>query len=71
MKNFIIILLANLISEKILVNKLKAKMLLFNEITRLFDHQYLWKESVDFVHFWSVGSHFRNSEDETIKLCLV
>ena len=35
---------ANFISEKILVHKSQAKMFSSNQIIRLFDHQYFWKQ---------------------------
>lgn len=42
----------NSISEKILLQKLKTKMLLFNVITEFFDHQYLWMECIDIFDFY-------------------
>ena len=38
-------------SGKILLRKLQAKMLSPNQIEGFFDHQYLWKETINFLDF--------------------
>ena len=39
------------IPVKILLQKLPAKILAFNQITGLFDHQYLWDPSINVLYF--------------------
>ena len=56
MKDFMILLFpvqTPYISGKILIHKLQAKMLLLNQMTRLFDHQYVWKELIDILDFFN------------------
>ena len=41
----------NSVSGEILVRKLQVKMLSSNYIARFFDHQCIWKESIDILDF--------------------
>ena len=47
-----------------LVHRLEAKMVSSNQNARLFDHQYLWKESI-ILNFLHGGSHWRRLATET------
>ena len=41
-------------------------MLSYNEIVRCFDHQYIWKESVDILDSFYGDTHYRKVVTETI-----